>query len=349
MGFLDYIMRFLGIILSFLQSLVGNYGITIILFTVLIKLVLFPLTLKQQRSTAHMQQIQPLLAEVQRKYANDKDKLNQETLKLYSKYNINPMSGCWPMLIQLPIIIALYWVVRKPLTYVMGIGYNEVWQIAEAFNAWAAANLDKVPEAIQHLTYGKSMADNIYGSNEIQIAQVINQYYDDMLANSDFVALAGSTLDKIKQINFYFLGLDLADSPSFGALINLCMGKTEGLTKSTILLWLVPLLSGVTSYVSSKVTMVEQEKHKTPAQKLQEAEKPNTANTMMKIMPLFSAWITFSLPAAVGFYWIVSNLLTLIQQLYFNKFINPKINNETIEAEMIADVKKSRKKRKKSK
>ncbi len=349
MGVMYYIMRFLGIILSLFQSLCGNYGVTIILFTVLIKLLLFPLTLKQQRSTAHMQKIQPLLAELQKKYANDKDKLNQETMKLYTKYQINPMSGCWPTLLQLPIIVALYWVVRKPLTFLMGIGYDEVWQLAEAFNAWAAVNLDKVPETIQHLTYGKSMADNIYGANEIQIAQVIHQYYDEMMQNSDFVSLAGSTLDKIKSINFSFLGINLAAEPSFSSFLKLFTGKISELTKEDVLLWLIPLFSGLTSYVSTKITSMEQEKNKTAAQKLQEAEKPNTANTMMKIMPLFSAWITFSLPAAVGFYWIVSNLITFLQQLYFNKVLNPKMNNEIIEAELIEDAKEIRKKRKKSK
>ncbi len=84
------------------------------------------------------QKLQPLLMEIQKKYGNDKDKLNQETMKLYQKYKINPMSGCLPMLIQLPILLALYWVVKKPIIYIMGVGGSDVWRIVSAIEDWGA-------------------------------------------------------------------------------------------------------------------------------------------------------------------------------------------------------------------
>ena len=105
-------MMVLGWILQFFYRLVGNYGVAIILFTIFIKLLLLPLDLKQKKSMAKTQKLQPLLNAVQQKYANDKEKLSQETMKLYQKYGINPMSGCLPMLIQLPIIFSLFYVIK---------------------------------------------------------------------------------------------------------------------------------------------------------------------------------------------------------------------------------------------
>ena len=110
---MTYIMYALGWILKMFYYLTANYGVAIIVFTVFIKLAMLPLDLKQRKSLAKTQQLQPLLDALQKKYANDKEKLNTETMKLYKKYDINPMGGCLPMLIQFPIIIALYWVVRK--------------------------------------------------------------------------------------------------------------------------------------------------------------------------------------------------------------------------------------------
>ena len=114
---MSYIMMGLGWILRLCSQLTGNYGVAVIIFTIIIKAVLMPLTLKQQRSMLRMQKVQPLMNDLQKKYGNDKDKLNQEMMKLYKKYDVNPASGCLPMLIQLPILMMLYWVVKKPVVY----------------------------------------------------------------------------------------------------------------------------------------------------------------------------------------------------------------------------------------
>ena len=110
-----------GSLLNFLYNLFGqNYGFAIIGFTLVINIILLPLTLKQQKSTADMQLIQPELTALQAKYKNDKEKLNAEMMKLYQKHNVNPASGCLPLLIQLPIILILYQVIIKPLSYMLG-------------------------------------------------------------------------------------------------------------------------------------------------------------------------------------------------------------------------------------
>ncbi len=109
-----------GAILKFFYDLFGNYGLAIVGFTFVVNLILLPLTWKQQKSSAKMQAIQPELQKLQQKYKNDKEKLNTEMMKLYQNNNINPMSGCLPLLIQLPIIFILYQIIYRPLSHMMG-------------------------------------------------------------------------------------------------------------------------------------------------------------------------------------------------------------------------------------
>ncbi|QXM07021.1 YidC/Oxa1 family membrane protein insertase [Crassaminicella indica] len=128
-------MRFLakpmGYLLLYLYKLIGNYGISIILFTVIVKLVLLPLTIKQLKSTKEMAKIQPKLKELQEKYKNDKEKLNIKTMELYKEHKINPMGGCLPLLIQIPIIFGLFSVLRTPAQYIAEPSFLQA--ISESF------------------------------------------------------------------------------------------------------------------------------------------------------------------------------------------------------------------------
>lgn len=107
-----------GTILRGIYNMVGNYGMSIVVFTLITKVILLPLSIKQTKTTKITQALQPKIAEIQRKYPHDKEKQNEETMKLYQKYNFNPLGGCLPVLIQLPIIIALFGVMREPTKYV---------------------------------------------------------------------------------------------------------------------------------------------------------------------------------------------------------------------------------------
>lgn len=336
---MSYIMRALGFILEFLYNIVGNYGVALILFTLIIKAILLPLTVKQQKSMMKTQKIQPLLMEVQKKYGHDKEKLNQETMKLYQKYKINPMGGCLPLLIQFPIIFALYWVVRKPITYIMGVDGYEIWRVMCAFNDWAQAAGYQVANGITTLN-----VDN-FGNFEIQVAQ--QMFLHPEILQHPFIVESSLNL---KSIDFNFLGLNLSDTPSLGALFSLITGNIAAITPQIAFLWLIPLLSGLSSYAASKIsTLLQPNANKNKAA---ETENPtaSTMKTMMVIMPFFSAWITFSMPAAVGLYWIISNVLQILQQVVLTKFFTPKLDEEVeIEGEVVQYGKKNRKKRKKSK
>ena len=128
------VYSFFGTILKFFYDISGNYGVAIILFTLTVNIILLPLTWKQQKSTTKMQSIQPELQRIQQKYKNDKEKLNMETMKLYQDNNINPMGGCLPLLIQLPIIFILYQIVYKPLTYMLQMAPDAIEKLKDVHN-----------------------------------------------------------------------------------------------------------------------------------------------------------------------------------------------------------------------
>ncbi|MHB1394612.1 MAG: YidC/Oxa1 family membrane protein insertase [Clostridia bacterium] len=115
---LDVIAKPLGMLLRFIFDFVGDYGYSIIIFTILTKILLLPINIKQTESTKRMNVISPLMKEIQEKYKNDKEKMNQKLLELYKEHNYNPASGCLPALIQMPILFALFYVIQDPVKYV---------------------------------------------------------------------------------------------------------------------------------------------------------------------------------------------------------------------------------------
>ena len=117
------ITRPLGWIIEQIYNLVSNYGLSIIIFTVVIKLILLPLNVRSQKAMRKQQKVQPILAQLQEKYKNDQEKLQREMMKLYKENNISMTGGCLPMLIQFPILIGLYQVIQKPLSYLIGVDW----------------------------------------------------------------------------------------------------------------------------------------------------------------------------------------------------------------------------------
>ena len=266
-------------------------------------------------------------------------------MKLYQKYQVNPMSGCLPMLIQLPIIIMLYGVVRKPVVYIMGFGEDEVWRIISAVVEWSEGNPERLnmflsAVGVDSLNVLTDNAYRMFGNFEIQIARFLSE--NPVLMESKWITELGKNF---ALINFNFVGLDLSQTPNLGAFFNLFLGRADGLTLDIVLLWIIPLLSGLSSYVASKITQA-QSPQQAPQKDEYGNEKPNTMKGMMTFMPIMSAWFAFTLPAAIGLYWVVSNIISMIQQVVLNKIIEPGITEEQIEGEII-NAKKNRKKRKK--
>lgn len=174
----------LGYLFRGIYTFVGSYGWTIILFTIIIKLILVPLNIKQQKSMKKTQAIQPRLMKLQEKYGQDKEKLSQETMKLYQEAGVNPMGGCLPMLIQFPIIIALYNIIRKPMSYVMMLSKEVIGTINERLGG---------VEPIDQIGLAKSM-----GGSMDKLSGVVSE----------------SAL-----INFDFFGFDLSVTPTFNFIM----------------------------------------------------------------------------------------------------------------------------------
>ncbi len=281
----------LGWVMWLLYKVIQNYGICLILFTVLIKAALFPLSIKQQKSSAKMAVFQPKMLEIQQKYANNKEKQQQELMKFYETHGYNPMSGCLPMFIQFPILFGIIDVVYRPLHHILRIPKDVIKQMSDILSG-----------AIQNF--------NTYQA-ELQIISAVHK--PEMLALlSDIDPVY---LDKITNFNYSLFGLDLGVVPTFA--------------------WnwiiIIPILSGVTALLTSIVSM-----KMNPAAQQQDQQGGCMMKGMMYAMPLFSLWITFTVPVGVGIYWIISNVLAIAQSVILNKMYNPERYKQEYEEQIRA-------------
>ena len=284
-SFLDIINVPLGYLFRFIFLAVKNYGWTLVLFTIITKALLLPLSVKQQKSMSKMQAVQPKLAELQKKYQYDKEKLNQETMKLYQENNINPMGGCLPLLIQFPLLIGLYNIIRSPLTYVVQLGKYGLPTLTETIEVMKTMGLE---------VSGKIV-------NEIPIAKFMTEHFDALVEKLP-------ALSNALTIDFNFIGLDLSRTPSLNDISPLI---------------LIPVLAGLTTFLTSWLTQ------KLSGNK-QSGDNAQTMQMMNYIFPFMTVFFAFSLPAGLGLYWIISNIVQFVQQIILTKVIGKKIAAETV-------------------
>lgn len=290
-----YIVMALGWIIKTIYDLVHNYGVAVILFTVIVKLLLLPLNIKSQKAMKKQQKIQPILAELQKKYANDQQKLQQEMMKLYKENDVSMMGGCLPMLLQMPILIALYQAIQKPLTYMFNVPYKEI-------------PTDIVNKIV---TLAEKAGQTITGDKAAYVSNLMNT---DQISISSWAGEVGGKLHEW-YINFNFLGLDLSRKPQ--EAIAAFADPANNL--SVILLILIPILAVVSSVLQSKISM------KQSGQSKNKDDQTQSMNAMMTwMMPLMTGWFTLILPAGIGLYWIISGLVQIIQQLALNYYFDKK-------------------------
>ncbi len=288
----DFIAGPLGKFLLFIYNIAfHNYGLAIIIFTIIVRLALMPLTFKQYKSTAKMQKLQPQLNEIQKRYKDDKEKLNQEMMKLYQENNYNPASGCLPMLFQLPIIMSLYWVIIQPLKFMMGKDATAINKIVEV----AASGLGKT---IQQMgTQKELLALNYFSDFPDKLSQV-SQY-----------------LNKSELINFNsFLGLHLGETATYEPAK--LFGPQAGIY---IPLFILVIIATVTTYISSKLAMPS-----TNTANTQSNAAGCTNNSMLLMGPIMTLMFSFTLPAGIILYWMAGYVVAILQQLYVNKHILKK-------------------------
>lgn len=265
-----------GYILNFLYGIIQNFGISIILFTVILKIFLLPLTIKQQGSMRKTAKIQEKLKIIQFKYKNDPQKLNQETMALYKRENMSPFSGCLSAIIQLVLLVSLFYLVSSPLTYMKKVD-------TEIINTY------KEELQLQEKTSGKAYP-------EISI-----------------IKEKGSIDEKVN-LNMNFLGLDLSNVPS------------QNLKNPTV--YIIPLLYVISSIFSMKLSMNTTNKRK--EEKIEDGESTELDTmeamnkNMMLIMPIMSVMISFIAPLGLALYWLVNNVLMIIERVAIINILDKK-------------------------
>lgn len=289
----------LGYIIDFIYRVVKNYGLSIIIFTVLIKLLVLPLNVKSQKAMKKQQKIQPVLAELQKKYANDQQKLQQEMMKLYKDNDVSMMGGCLPMLLQFPILIGLYRVIQAPIKYILHINFSDAG-VADKITKIITLMSEKFPQELG--SYATMSADKLFKNAQIQLATWSEKVLD---ASDAWV------------INFDFLGLNLSKAPS-SAFSPLMSGDFSQL--SVIALLIIPILAVFTTWLSMKQSQ-KMSGQSASAQNTQTAQMNSTMNLMM---PIMTGFFTISLPSGMGIYWIISNLIQMVQQIVLNKYLDTK-------------------------
>ena len=283
-----------GYVLWAAYSFVNNFGIAIIIFTLVFKVVLFPSSVKQQKSMAANSKLQARQRALQEKYGNDKQRYNEELQKLYEKENVSPFSGCLTSLLPMFVMLGIYYSVVRPLSNVLHIAGDKVAQLTEYVNSIPGLSLN---------------VSSIY--SEIELLRIF-----DSISTQSGVSniLTGDEIEKIKLLSggFEFFGLDLLSTPKFAG--------------GWILL--IPVLCLVTS-VGSQVFMMFMKGNPM-------SQQQGCMKYMFIALPVLTAWIAYTVPAAVGFYWICSTVFGFVQTLIMNKFYSPDILNAKAEAAHIA-------------
>lgn len=312
---MSFFSNMFGYVLNVIYEIVKNYGVAIILFSILLKLILLPLTIKQQKTLKKSQKLQGKLKELQDKYSNNPEKLNQEMMDLYKKENLSPFSGCLSSILQLILLLAMFYLVSKPLTYMKKIDSEEI-------NTYKEAIVQEQGENSVSTTYP-----------EISIIKFINNKIDNAEKNVENVDNTTSEdaeivdneekkdldIDENLYINMSFLGVDLSSIP-----------------KDNYKDWkvfIIPILYIISSCISIKMTQIQtQNVDKKDDKEENKEEEPDMTAQMNKsmtwMMPVLAVSVSLVAPLGLALYWLVNNILMIIERIVMDKFIVPKGEKE---------------------
>lgn len=268
----QFIANIFGYLLEWLYNGIGqNYGIALILFTIILRIILLPLTIKQQKSMKKTTELQGKMQEIQFKYKNNPELMNKEIMDLYKRENLSPFSGCISSIVQILIILSVFYLVSRPLTYMKKIdpGIIENYR-----NEISAENDGKI--------------SNYY---EIEIIQ------------------KKAAQDENIKVNMDFLGLDLSKVPS------------QNMTN--IKVYIIPIL-----YVISSIFSIRMTTGKTKKKEQNGSSEPDMTQQMNKsmsyMMPIMAVSIAFVAPLGLALYWLVSNILMILERIVINKYVDSK-------------------------
>ena len=304
-------------LLLFFYNLFNSYGLALILFGVVIKLVLFPVTLKSKKSMIQTTMLSSKMQQLQKQYGKDKERYNLEVQKLYQREKVNPMGGCLWSLIPMVVLIALFGIIREPLTYFMHLSVEQIqalaaqldWETVSVANGWLSQSaMDKLRE---QLADGKitSLFQHNAGYNQMYLVSMINS--ENLASLQSFLngQFAGAG-DNLFVMNFQFLGLDLSKIPTWKFWAG-------GVSPSSLGLFVLPIASTAVSYLSMKVSMATNQMNSGTENK----QMDQTNKMMMWMMPLMSLWIGFTVPAGLSVYWISQYFIQMIQEVICGKML----------------------------
>ena len=292
---LDAIATPFGWLMRQFYELTGNFGLAVILFSLAVTIVLLPFMAKSKKGMMRMTRLQPKLMELQKKHEGNQQKLNEEIAKLYRQEKASPMGGCLWSLLPFPIMLALYRAVIRPLTIVMGV--------PDELLAEGGALLNRLNEL------GFTLAE---GANSYYA-----QIYQSEFITANFDQFAGIS-DKLIPMDFNFLGLNLAATPNWHFW---AFDFSEGVWP-VIGLFLIPIISTALSYLSMYISQ------KVNATTATTAQAQSTNRMMLWMMPLMSLWLGFTLPAAMGIYWIMNSLTGIIRDTALTAYYKKKLDAE---------------------
>ncbi len=292
----DAIYKFFGMILSFFSNITGGYYLFgLFLFALLVKILLLPFGIKQQKTSIKQAKIRPKEMAIRKKYKGRTDQKTQqqmqtEIMELYSNEGYSPMAGCGQLLIQMPIIIILYNVIINPLKYICGWSGDQIKIIAESLNL-----ADKVKE---------------FTTRDIGLIHYLNSMSQSEVNFA--ISSANLSSESLSTIPDFTMGaFDLSMNPSW-----------------TSILILVPILTFIFQFLASKIT------RKFTFQPMQGDQATNSTMKVMDILlPTMTTWIAFGVPAAIGIYWMFNNILGVLQTIIVHKAMPiPSFTEEDIKA-----------------
>ncbi len=315
-------------------------GITIIIFTLVTRLLLTPLQLSSQRTSRGMSRIQPEMKAIQEKYKNKKDqesqlKYSNEMKELYKKYKINPLAGCLPLLIQFPLIIALFNVLREPAKYITILGnqYNDIAETMIANVPNYQNMLEGFKKAVQStsrveydITQTDQLGNFLSHLNSSQWREVLNQ------VSEGARPILNNALRAKEQFEV-FLGVNLIDTPAL--LIK------EGVWLAV----LVPIIAGASTFIFSKITMASSAAMQQKTETAGGSKEANPTDSMMKtmniMMPVMTAMFSYTMPVGLALYWIAGNIIMMGQQWGVNKIVAKQEEKleEKLKKEKVEEVK----------
>lgn len=289
-----------GYLMSMIYTIVSNYGIAIILFTIVTKLLLLPVNYKTHKDSARMRLLNPKLAKLRKSYSNNPTKLQEEQQKLYQSEGVNPMASCMPALVQMLLLFGVIDVVYKPFSHIIRFS-NSIKE--------------------QAVSIASKLAQDA-GGKEIRITDLRSELLtmEQVMKNPDkFKDLGENFLEQVTEFSdkFTILGVNLGITPDI---------TPEVWNFQSIVLFLIPFASGLIQLITT-IHMLHKQKKDNP-----DMPSMGCMNVMMYLMPVMSVWIAFEVPAGVGFYWIWSSLfsfiITLALNVYFTHERTIKINEK---------------------